>query len=88
MCSVEGLLQQARMLPAVEQMILASLLIQQSQQPVMVDDDRQAAFRRVRGSLAGLLPMTEEFMAEKCAEVIREEERFTERFGHQAERSQ
>ncbi|MGH9803275.1 MAG: hypothetical protein ACRD82_23165 [Blastocatellia bacterium] len=85
MSSVEKLLQEARMLPTAEQMILASLLIQQAQQPVRVDEDRQTAFRRVRGSLAGLLPTTEEFIAEKRAELAQEERRFSERFGHQVE---
>ena len=75
MTSVERLLQEARTLPTAEQMILASLLIQQAQQPVLVDEGRLAAFRRVRGSLAGLLPTTEEFMAEKRAELAREEQR-------------
>lgn len=79
MSSVERLLQEARALPAMEQMILASLLIQQAQHPIPVDEDRQAAFRRVRGSLAGLLPTTDEFIAEKRAELEREELRFYER---------
>jgi hypothetical protein len=71
MSSVERLLQEARSLPTSEQMILASLLIQQAQQPVSIDADRQAAFRRVRGSLAGLLPTTDEFMVEKRMELIK-----------------
>ncbi|MBL8188054.1 MAG: hypothetical protein JNK38_08605 [Acidobacteria bacterium] len=83
MSSVERLLQEARTLPTNEQMILASLLIQQAQHPVSIDEDRQAAFHRVRGSLAGLLPTTEEFMAEKRAELDQEEERFLARFGCQ-----
>ena len=85
MSSVERLLQEAKTLPTNEQMILASLLIQQAQQPVLIDEDRQAAFRRVRGSLAGVLPTIEEFMAEKRAELEREEGRFLARFGHQSE---
>lgn len=78
MTSVERLLQKARTLPTTEQMILASLLIQQAQQPVLVGEGRLAAFRRVRGSLAGLLPTTKKFMAEKRAELDREERRFKE----------
>jgi hypothetical protein len=85
MSAIERLLQEARALPAVEQMILAALLIQQAQHPVPVDVDRQAAFRRVRGSLKGILPSSEEFMAEKRAELDREEELFVERFGHRTE---
>lgn len=86
MTSVERLLLEARTLPTTDQMILASLLIQQAQQPVLVvDEERLAAFRRVRGSLAGLLPTTKEFMAEKRAELDREERRFNERFGHQVD---
>lgn len=69
------------MLPPFEQMILASLILQQALHPVPVDADRQAAFRRVRGSLAGLLPTTDEFTAAKRAELDQEENRFAERFG-------
>jgi hypothetical protein len=67
--TVETLLQEARMLPQNEQLRLASLLIQQAQSRIPTDEERRAAFRRVRGKFKNILISTEEFQAEKRREL-------------------
>jgi hypothetical protein len=57
------------MLPQNEQLRLASLLIQQAQSRIPTDEERRAAFRRVRGKFKKILMSTEEFQAEKRREL-------------------
>lgn len=80
MSAVERLLQEARALPSAEQIMLAALLIQQAQHSVPVDEDRRAAFRRVRGKYKHLPFGTAELQAEKHQELELEERRYKERF--------
>ena len=85
MSTIETLLQEARLLPQFEQLILAALLIQQAQSVVPTIEQRRAAFRHVRGKFKHLLPTVNEFMAEKRAELELEERKVEERFGKRAE---
>jgi hypothetical protein len=88
MSTIETLLQEARLLPQLEQLKLAALLIQQAQSVVPIVEQRRAAFRRVRGKFKHLLPTVDEFMAEKRAELELEERKFEECFGKHAETSE
>jgi hypothetical protein len=76
--TVETLLRVARALPQREQLLLASLLIQQAQTVLSSTETKTAVLLRVRGMFRGR-PGTAEFHAEKSREVEAEEQKF---FGH------
>ncbi len=76
--TVETLLREARALPQGEQLLLASLLIQQAQSVLPSTETKTAVIRRVRGMFRGR-PGTTEFQAEKCRELEADEQKF---FGH------
>jgi hypothetical protein len=76
--TVETLLQEARALPQGEQLLLASLLIQQAQSVLSSTESKTAVISRVRGMFRGR-PGTAEFQAEKSRELEAEERKF---FGH------
>lgn len=67
----EQVLQAARMLPPPEQLRLSELLAQEAR--TTCTDARREAVRRAKGSMRGMLPTTEQFLAEKHAELEREE---------------
>ncbi|MGH9938711.1 MAG: hypothetical protein ACREAM_20920 [Blastocatellia bacterium] len=87
MITVENILQETRLWPQFEQLNLALRLFEQAlaQTQALIDEDRHAAFRRVRGKYKHLLPTVAEFQAEKRRELELEESRFAERFEHRAE---
>ncbi len=64
---VESLLAEALMLSALDQVRLCKLLIQAARAAEI--EVRREAIRRAKGSMAGLLPSTAEFLAEKRAEL-------------------
>jgi len=70
MSTVERLLQEARELPPAEQIRLSELLAQEVRKAEM--ETRREAIRQAKGSMVGLLPSTEEFLAEKHAEIEKE----------------
>jgi hypothetical protein len=67
MMTVETLLQEARSLSQGEQLLLASLLIQQAQSVPPSVETRREVLGLVRGMFRGM-PGTEEFQAEKRRE--------------------
>jgi len=86
MITAETILQETRLWPQFEQLKLATLLFEQAQALIVpTDEDRRAAFRRVRGKYKHLLPSLAEFQAEKRVELELEERRYAERFGQHAE---
>lgn len=88
MSTIETLLQEARLLPQIEQLKLAALLIEQAQSVVPTAEQRLAAVRRVRGKFKHLLPTVDEYMAAKRAELEQEERKFEERFGKRVKASE
>ncbi len=83
--TAETILQEIRLWPQSEQLKLMTLLFEQTWQLIApTDEDRNAAFRRVRGMLKGL-PGAEEFREEKRRGLELEERRYAERFGHRQE---
>lgn len=72
MSRLEQLIQEAQALPYLEkQKLIAALQIDS------LPDEQEArgeAIRKARGSMKGILPSTEEFLAEKHAELMREEQ--------------
>jgi len=86
--TAETILQEVRLWPQYEQLKLLALLFEQVEQALALtpaDEDRRAAFRRVRGKYKNLLPTVAEFQAEKRQELELEERRYAERFGGRAE---
>lgn len=71
MSNLEKLIQEAQSLPYLEkQKLIEALQVEtESNHPTA----KINAIRKVRGSLKGILPSTEEFLAEKHAELNREE---------------
>jgi hypothetical protein len=68
--SFEQVLAQAMALPASERQRLIAAL---SNEPFVEEwKTRRELIRRTKGSMAGLLPTTEEFLAEKRAEIEEE----------------
>lgn len=67
----EQVLQEARLLPPPEQLRLSEVLAQEAR--TTDTNERREAVRRAKGSMRGLLPTTEQFLAEKHAELEREE---------------
>ena len=67
----EQVLQVARMLPPPEQMRLSEMLAQETR--VFDMEARREAIRQAKGSMAGLLPSTDQFLADKHTELWREE---------------
>lgn len=67
----ERVLQEARMLPPPDQLRLSELLAQEAR--TTDAEARREAVRRAKGSMRGMLPTTEQFLAEKHAELEREE---------------
>lgn len=89
MITAETILQETRLWSQFEQVKLATRLFEQAQEFVVpTNEDRRAAFRRVRGKYRHLLPSLEEFQAEKRRELELEERRYAERFGRGAESQQ
>jgi hypothetical protein len=86
MSVVERLFQEARTLPLAEQAHLVTLLAQTVQAAVEAEEARRQTIRRIKGSMAGLLPSTEQLQAEKRAELELEERKYQERFGKLAGR--
>jgi hypothetical protein len=79
MITAETILQETRLWPKFEQLKLMMLLFEQMEQaqaPAPIDEDRRAAFRRVRGKYKHLLPSVAEFQAEKRQELELEERRY------------
>ncbi len=70
MSNLEKLIQQAQTLPPLERQKLIEAL--QAESSPGEREKRLAAVRQARGSMKGLLPSTEEFLAEKQAELARE----------------
>jgi hypothetical protein len=72
MSRLEQLIQEAQALPYLEkQKLIAALQVNS------LPDEQTArleAIRKARGSMKGILPSTEEFLAEKQAELAREEQ--------------
>ncbi|MGH9831703.1 MAG: hypothetical protein ACREBD_33900, partial [Blastocatellia bacterium] len=86
--TAETILQEVRLWPRFEQLKLLMLLfeqVEQAQALTPTDEDRRAAFRRVRGKYKHLLPTVAEFQAEKRQEPEFEERRYAERFGRRTE---
>ena len=71
MSNLEKLIQEAQSLPYLEKQKLIEAL--QTETESNLPTAKINAIRNVRGSLKGLLPSTEEFLAEKHAELKREE---------------
>jgi hypothetical protein len=66
----EQVLSQALALPAAERQRLIEIL---SSEPITDEWElRKEAVKQAKGSMAGLLPSTEEFLAEKHAEIEEE----------------
>ncbi|MFN7946021.1 MAG: hypothetical protein U0Z53_11765 [Blastocatellia bacterium] len=70
MSTLESLIQQAQSLPPLERQKLIEAL--QAESWPDERDARRTVVRQARGSMKGLLPSTEEFLAEKQAELERE----------------
>jgi hypothetical protein len=49
MSTTERILQETMLLPPIEKIKLAAMLIQQPQETVSFDEERRAAFREIRG---------------------------------------
>lgn len=81
----EQLLAQARALPPVDRLRLAGLLLREEAQPAVIQAERSAVVAEVCGKYAALAPSTEEWMAQKRAEVELEERRYEMLFGHGTE---
>ncbi len=64
---IESILANVRKLPLREQVRLCKLLVQEAR--TVEIEVRHEAVKKVRGSMAGLLPSTAEFLAEKHAEL-------------------
>ncbi|MGH9833049.1 MAG: hypothetical protein ACREBD_19905 [Blastocatellia bacterium] len=64
---VESILANVRMLPLRDQVRLCKLLVQEAS--AVEIEARHEAIRQAKGSMAGLLPSTMEFLAEKHAEL-------------------
>lgn len=64
---IESILANVRKLPLREQVRLCKLLVQEARTAEI--EARHEAVRKVKGSMAGLLPSTTEFLAEKHAEL-------------------
>lgn len=86
MITAETSLEETRSWSQSEQLKLAVLLIQQAQMSAPADEERSAAFRRVRGKFKGLLD-AEEFRKEKRMELEIGERRYAERFGRHASKA-
>ncbi|HZS10564.1 MAG TPA: hypothetical protein VFD58_37390 [Blastocatellia bacterium] len=71
MSTLERLIQEAQALPQLERQKLIEAL--QAEPLADEREARLAAIHKARGSMKGLLPSTEEFLAEKHAELQREE---------------
>lgn len=99
MITVERILEEVRTLPLIEQIRLSGLLAQETlaagtetrvnESLAMKGDEtemeaRRRAVRQARGSMAGLLPLTEVFLAEKHAELGLEERKLAEQAGQRA----
>lgn len=82
--TVERLLQEARGLPQNEQLLLASLLIQQAQTALPSIETRREVLHRVRGMFRGS-PGTLEFQAEKRRELEEEEQKLFKRWPEASE---
>ncbi len=70
MSTIERLLQEARALPLTDQIKLSELIAQEARAAEI--EARRAAVEDALGSMAGLLPSVDEFLAEKHAELERE----------------
>lgn len=78
---IESILLEAKSLTLDEQLILASLIIQQSQERTLPLDARRDAFHRVRGMFKeGAAP--EAFREEKSRETDLEEMRYRQHFNN------
>jgi hypothetical protein len=69
MSTVEKLLNEARKLPLGDRKRLSELLAEETR--AAEQSEREKAIRSAKGSMAGLLPSTEDFLAEKYAEIDR-----------------
>lgn len=70
MSTIERLLQEARALPLTDQIKLSELIAQEARAAEI--EARRAAVEDALGSMVGLLPSVDEFLAEKHAELERE----------------
>ena len=71
MSNLEKLIQEAQVLPYFErQKLIEALQIKSS---FDISSPKVAAVRKARGSMKGILPTTEEFLAEKHAKLEREQ---------------
>ena len=75
MSTAERLLQEAKMLPPVEQLWLSEMIAQEARASEI--EARRAAVEQAFGSMAGILPSVDEFLAEKHAELEQELKRQT-----------
>ena len=70
MSNLDKLIQEAQVLPYFEKQKLIKAL--QVNTSFDIPSPKVAAIRKARGSMKGILPTTEEFLAEKRAELERE----------------
>lgn len=82
---IESILLEAKSLTLNEQLTLASLIIQQSQELTLPLDFRRDAFRRVRGMFKDD-DASEEFRKEKLKETDLEEMRYRLHFNNGSEK--
>lgn len=67
MSTVERLLQEARALPLTDQIKLSELIAQEAREAEL--EARRALIEQTIGSMAGLLPSVDEYLAEKHMEL-------------------